>query len=175
LAAGGVCTSEREVFAVDAAVRQEALRRLDVLVGEWVVEADFPGLETPPGRSVFEWTLDGQFLIQRTQAPDPAPDSMAVIAVDPAASEGDRYTYHYYDTRGVVRLYDMTFADGAWELRRERPDFTPLDFRQRYFARILEGGPEGARVPTMVGAWEKAVGESAPYELDFVLTYSRSR
>lgn len=56
-----------------ATARQEALKRLDVLVGEWVVEAEFPGLEVPPGRSVFEWTLDGQFLVQRTEAPNPLP------------------------------------------------------------------------------------------------------
>ncbi|MET7472800.1 hypothetical protein ABZT17_00350 [Streptomyces sp. NPDC005648] len=165
---------------MDAAVRQEALRRLDVLVGEWVVEADFPGMTTSPGRSVFEWGLNGQFLIQRTEAPDPAPDSMAIIAVnpvvpvDPLGTEGSGYTYHYYDTRGVVRLYDMSLADGAWQLLRERPDFTPLDFRQRYFARIAEGGPDGSRRPTIVGAWEKAVGDSTPWELDFVLSYRRS-
>lgn len=83
-----------------AAERQEALKRLDVLVGEWVVEAEFPGLEVPPGRSVFEWTLDGRFLVQRTEAPNPAPDSMAIIAVDP---ETGGYTQHYYVRRAGSR------------------------------------------------------------------------
>lgn len=69
---------------MDGSARQEALERLDVLVGEWVVEADFPGLDTPAARCVFEWTLDGRFLVQRTEIPvAEAPDSMAIIAADP--------------------------------------------------------------------------------------------
>jgi hypothetical protein len=156
----------REVFAVDATARQEALKRLDVLVGEWVVEAEFPGLEVPPGRSVFEWTLDGQFLVQRTEAPNPAPDSMAVIAADP---ETGAYTYHYYDTRGVVRTYAMSFADGMWQLLRETPDFSPLDFRQRYTGQV---GGDG---DTIRGVWEKWTQESAGWERDFPLSYRRSR
>jgi len=32
---------------MDGSVRQEALERLDVLAGEWVVEADFPGQTMP--------------------------------------------------------------------------------------------------------------------------------
>ena len=149
-----------------ATAQQEALKRLDVLVGEWVVEAEFPGLEVPPGRSVFEWTLDGQFLVQRTEAPNPAPNSMAIVAPDP---ETGGYTQHYYDSRGVVRLYAMTFADGVWELLRETPDHSPLAFRQRYRGLVSEDGD------TIRGAWEIARGESAAWEQDFRLHYRRSR
>jgi hypothetical protein len=80
-------------------------------------------------RSWFEWTLDRQFLIQRTEVPVPeAPDSLAIIAVDLVTGA---YTQHYYDVRGVVRLYAMTLADGEWTLTRESADFTPLEFAQR--------------------------------------------
>ena len=116
-------------------------------------------------RSRFEWALDRQYLVQRVEAPNPAPDAMAIIAVDP---ETGGYTQHYYDSRGVVRLYAMTFADGVWQLLREKPDFTPLDFRQRYVGRL------GADGDTILGAWETAKGEAAPYERDFVLNYRRS-
>ena len=149
-----------------AAERQEALKRLDVLVGEWVVEAEFPGLDVPPGRSVFEWTLDGRFLVQRTEAPSPAPESMAIIAVDP---ETGGYTQHYYDSRGVVRLYAMTFADGVWQLLRESPDFSPLDFRQRYTGQVGEDGD------TIRGAWEIWRDGSDGWQQDFALSYRRSR
>ncbi|MFR0352315.1 hypothetical protein [Streptomyces sediminimaris] len=149
---------------MDATERQAALDRLDVLVGEWVVEAEFPGLEVPPGRSVFEWALGRQYLVQRTEAPAPAPDAMAVIAVDP---ETGGYTQHYYDSRGVVRLYAMTFADGVWQLLREKPDFSPLAFRQRYVGHL---SPDGG---TIRGAWETAQDGTAPYERDFGLTYRR--
>ncbi|MGW2723750.1 hypothetical protein [Streptomyces sp. NPDC001492] len=149
-----------------AAAQQEALERLDVLVGEWVVEAEFPGLQVPPGRSVFEWTLDGQFLVQRMEAPNPAPDSMAIIAVDP---ETGGYTQHYYDSRGVVRLYAMTFAEGIWQLLRDTPDFSPLDFRQRYTARVGEDGN------TIRGVWEILRDDSDGWQQDFPLSYRRIR
>ncbi|MGI5454398.1 hypothetical protein ACQEWB_14725 [Streptomyces sp. CA-249302] len=151
---------------MDATERQEALARLDVLVGEWAVEADFPGLEVPPGRCVFEWTLDGQFLLQRMEAPNPAPNSTAIIAVD---GEAGGYKQHYYDSRGVVRLYAMTFTDGLWQLLRENPDFSPLDFRQRYTGTLSGDGD------TIHGAWKIAKGESAAWERDFTLTYRRIR
>jgi len=155
-----------EVVAVVATAEREALeRRLDVLVGEWVLEADFPGLEAPPGRCVFEWTLDGRFLVQRTEAPSPAPASLSVIAVDP---DTGGYTQHYYDSRGVVRVYAMTFADGVWQLLREKPDFSPLAFRQRYVGRLGEDGD------TISGAWERGPADgSGEWERDFGLTYRR--
>ena len=85
---------------------------------------------SPAARSTFEWALDRQFLIQRTEIPVPeAPDGMMIVSADP---ETGAYTQHYYDSRGVVRLYAMSFADGVWTLTRESPDFTPLDFRQRF-------------------------------------------
>jgi len=106
--------------------RPEALARLDVFVGDWVVEARFPaGRLAPPSaagegpqvRSRFEWALDGQFLLQRTEVPIPeAPDSLTIVSVDPGTGA---YTQHYFDSRGVVRLYAMSLVDGVWTLTRE--------------------------------------------------------
>src|SRR5438270_6640767 len=80
--------------------------------------------------SVFEWTLDTQFLVQRSEVQDPkAPNSLAIVAYDPGRKA---YRQHYFDSRGVVRLYLMTFNGGTWTLLRDAPDFTPLDFSQRF-------------------------------------------
>ncbi|MDT7844685.1 hypothetical protein [Streptomyces justiciae] len=153
-----------EVPAVGGAAWQEALERLGVLVGEWVVEADLADPDVPAGRSVFAWDLDGRFLVQRTEIPVAgAPDSMAVIAVDP---ESGAYTYHYFDSRGVVRTYAMRFDGVEWLLLRETADFSPLSFRQRFVGRVGDG--------VIQGAWELAKDESAPWERDFGLTYRRS-
>ena len=72
--------------------RADALARLDVFVGEWIVEARFPGDQpAPPSatgdapvvRSRFEWTLDRQFLLQRTEVPIPgAPDGLMIVGAD---------------------------------------------------------------------------------------------
>jgi hypothetical protein len=144
---------------------QEALDRLGVLVGEWAVEADLPGADGPPARCVFAWDLDGRFLVQRTEIPvEGAPDSMAIIAVDP---ESGAYTYHYFDTRGVVRTYAMTFDGEEWRLLRETPDFSALSFRQRFFGRV--------DADVIRGVWELSKDESAPWERDFELVYRRTR
>lgn len=148
---------------MDAAVRPAALARLDVFVGEWEVSADFPSLGVLTGAtSTFEWTLDGRFLVQRSVTPvAEAPDGLMVVAVD-----GDGYTQHYFDSRGVVRLYEMEFDGEVWRLLRAKPDFSPLDFRQRFTARF------GADRDTITGAWEKSTDGSA-WEHDFTLTYRR--
>lgn len=151
---------------MDGSAGQEALERLDVLVGEWEVEADLPGPPAPAVRSVFEWTLDGRFLVQRTEIPIPgAPDSMAIVAVDP---ETGAYTQHYFDSRGVVRVYAMSLADGVWRLLREAPDFSPLAFRQRFTGHVGDDGD------TIRGTWEKSMAGSTTWEHDFTLIYRRS-
>ncbi len=154
--------------------RSQALARLAVFVGEWVVEARFPGGEPAPpiareegpqARSRFEWALDGQILLQRTEVPVPeAPDSLTIVSID---LETGAYTQHYYDSRGVVRLYAMTFAGGVWTLTRESADFSPLDFAQRFTGTFSQDGN------TISGAWEKCFNGSG-WEHDFALTYRRA-
>ena len=153
--------------------RADALARLDVFVGEWVLEARFPGdhptpsnatQEAPRARSLFEWALDRQFLLQRTEIPIPeAPDSLAIVSAD---LKTGAYTQHYYDSRGVARLYAMSLADGVWTLTRESPDFTRLDFSQRFTGTF---SPDGN---TVSGIWEKRSG--GDWEHDFALTYRRA-
>ena len=140
---------------------------LDVLVGQWTVTVRFPGPEptgTAEARSVFEWILDGKYLVQRTEVSIPeAPDSMSVVA---ASADGQSYTQHYYDARGVTRLYAMTFVDRVWTLTREAADFSPLDFRQRFVGTV---SPDGDRID---GAWEMGTPDGG-WKLDFELTYTR--
>jgi hypothetical protein len=152
--------------------RADALARLDVFIGEWVMAARFPGDqpapssatgESPRAYSRFEWALDRQFLLQRTEIPIPeAPDSLSVVSAD---LETGAYTQHYYDSRGVARLYAMSLADGVWTLTRESPDFTPLDFQQRFTGTFSADGN------TISGAWEKRLG--GDWEHDFALTYRK--
>jgi len=107
---------------MDQAARHPALQRLDALVGEWTMEASFAAGVT--GRAVFEWVLGGQFLVERSEVPG-APDGIAIVGLD---RNGEAFTQHYYDSRGVARVYAMTFSDGVWTLLRDSPDFSPLDF-----------------------------------------------
>ena len=73
---------------------------------------------------------------------------------------------HYFDDRGVVRVYAMTFVDNTWVLLRTTPDFSPLDFSQRYVATLSDDGN------TFTGTWETSQ-DGETWERDFDLTYSR--
>ena len=66
----------------------------------------------------------------------------------------------------MVRLYAMSLADGVWTLTRESPDFTPLDFGQRFTGTFSADGN------TISGAWEKRL--NGDWEYDFALTYRRA-
>jgi hypothetical protein len=146
--------------------RKAALEQLDVFVGEWTLAVDLPG--APPDlavRSTFEWALGRQFLVQRTSIPIPeVPDSLCVYRVD---LESGAYEQHYFDSRGVVRIYEMTLEDGVWRLERHKPDFSPLPFHQRYVGVF---SPDGGMIE---GAWERSP-DGEKWERDFGLTYARS-
>jgi hypothetical protein len=115
-------------------------------------------------RVAFEWVLDGRFLQQRSEVDHPdAPDSVSIIAV---ASDHETYTQHYFDSRGVVRLYAMTLADGEWTLSRDAPDFTPLSFSQRFVGAFSEDGD------TISARWETS-RDGLSWDKDFDLTYTR--
>ena len=72
---------------------------------------------------------------------------------------------HYFDSRGVARVYEMTFDGRVWTLLRETPDFSPLDFAQRFEGVFSE---DGERIE---GRWE--IKHEADWELDFHQTYTR--
>jgi hypothetical protein len=74
----------------------------------------FPG-KNIPGSSQFEW-LDGeQFLIVRSHTDHPDfPDAISIIG------DTDGLRMHYFDSRGVHRLYEVTIADDGWTVSMDR-------------------------------------------------------
>jgi hypothetical protein len=145
----------------------EMLERLNPFVGEWDLEVSLPspGGDGKRARTTFEWALDGHFLLQRGEITVPhVPDSLAIIGADP---RGEAFAQHYFDSRGVVRVYAMTFEDSVWTLTRTSPDFSDLSFWQRYT------GTFGADGNTIDGQWEICHDEGATWEKDFDLVYTR--
>ena len=141
------------------------LEQLNPFVGEWDLEVSLPSPSGIRARAEFEWALDGRFLLQRTEVSIPeAPNTISMIGVDPS---GEGFTQHYFDTRGVVRVYAMTFDDGVWTLRRDSPDFSDLSFWQRYEGAFSEDGD------TIDGHWDISHDEGATWEKDFDLVYRR--
>jgi hypothetical protein len=151
----------------DNSQRDERLDRLEAFIGEWRLDAPaFPLAPELAGaaRTTFEWTLDGAFLLQQASVPVPeAPDGLCVIALD----ADDGYTQHYFDSRGIARLYAMTFDGRDWTLERHMPDFSPLPFHQRWQATFSTDGQ------AIEGRWETSP-DGRNWELDFELAYHRA-
>jgi hypothetical protein len=145
----------------------DSLAALEPLVGEWRMVPEFEGM--PPAEAgapvTFVWLPGQRFLIERWKVPVPeAPDGIAIIGADPKREGG--YLQHYFDSRGVARVYKMSLEDGVWKLWRDEPDLSPLDFSQRYTGTFSDDGQ------TITGAWEIS-HDGKTWELDFNLTYTK--
>ena len=148
---------------VNEPAEKSGIERLEPLIGEWSMEASLPMPEGANGdvTTTFEWILNKQFVMERSTAPDPIPDSVNIIAADP---DGENYKQHYFDSRNVTRLYSMSFSGGVWKLWRDRADAS--DFSQRYTGTLSEDGN------TIKGAWEIA-HDGTTWEHDFDLNYKK--
>jgi len=140
---------------------EQALRALDVLAGEWSVQASGPDGQPWPGqgRASFQWHPSGAHLVQRVAIDVPgAPDSTSIIGCDAASGS---YIQLYSDERGVCRIYAMCIDSNQWILERRGEPFA-----QRFIGDISED----AR--TISGRWEKAENSTA-FTVDFYLTYRK--
>lgn len=134
-----------------------ALEPLTPLIGEWDVEVPrFPGQR---GRATFEWLEGGAFLRFHAEAPEPAPSGTLIISRDDAS---EVYTALHYDSRGVSRVYAMTFDDGAWKIWRNAPGFS-----QRFTGTLADDGR------SIRASWEKSP-DGSDWEHDFDLLYTRA-
>jgi hypothetical protein len=145
---------------IDQPTAEQALKEMEVLVGEWTLEARPPGGEPWPGeaRATVEWLEGRQLLLERSTVEMPeAPDGVCVYGCD--AANGTYYQL-YTDNRNVCRVYEMSIGDGEWKLWREGEPFA-----QRFTARISDDGN------TITGRWELNEGDG--WKTDFDLTYRR--
>jgi hypothetical protein len=150
----------------------DQLGDLEILVGEWTMAAAPP--DGPPwpgeGRLTFEWIEGGGFLVQRWTVDLPeAPNGIALIGVGdtpvPVSESDDSpggYLQHYFDSRGVHRVYEMSLEGRTWKLWRDGPGFVP----QRFTGEISEDGK------TITGRWEIAE-DGEHFATDFDLTYTK--
>ncbi len=142
--------------------RSTALGLLDVLVGEWTQLVSGHG--DPTGTITFEWSLGERYLLQRSILPAPFPESLAIIEYDEAAGE---FRQHYFDSRGVTRIYRMTLSGSEWTLLRTEADYSELGFAQRFVGAIADDGR------SVDGRWEQSHDGGQTWELDFGLRFER--
>ena len=147
---------------MDQPTAEQALRRLEPLVGEWTMEAKPPDGEPWPGggRVTFEWHPSGAHLVETATVELPeAPDGVSIIGCD--AANGTYYEL-YSDERGVCRVYEMSIDDREWRLWREGEPFD-----QRFIGTFEDGGN------TIAGRYERT--EGGAWIVDFDITYTRVR
>ena len=135
------------------------LEPFHALVGEWSTSATHPALGSVkvPGHTTFEWLEGRRFLIGRSRNDHPDfPDGLTVTGAD-----GDGLAMHYYDSRGVERVYQASLNDGVLELWRDAPGFS-----QRYTGTFSDDGD------TITGLWQFS-SDGSSWEPDLEITYRR--
>jgi hypothetical protein len=139
------------------------LEHLNAWVGEWETEATHPMLPDTvvPGRITVEWLEGEKFLLHRARNDHPDfPDSISVIG---ATEEGaDSLTMHYFDSRGVFRVYRCSVEDDELKIWRDQPGF-----RQRFSGHFSDDGN------TFGGTFELNEDE-AGWNDDLQMTYRRA-
>jgi hypothetical protein len=150
----------------DMSHRHPVLARLDVLIGRWRVQPKVSGVGD--AWAEFSWQ-DNSVLRQISDIdslPPTTPESWrdnapfpitAVIGLDETTEE---FTILYADTRGVHRVYRITFVDDVWNIWRNVPSFN-----QRFI------GTLSADRGTIEGRWETS-SDGLTWSLNFELTYS---
>jgi hypothetical protein len=133
------------------------------LIGRWTTKGAhplLPGAEIR-GEATFEWLAGRQFVIQRSHYDHPdIPDAISVTGATGATGEG--LTTHYFDRRGVYRLYRASLDAGQWRFWRDDPGF-----RQRFTGVFSADGT------TITGQGEMCRNGSS-WEPDLALTYHRA-
>ena len=135
------------------------LEPLQALTGTWTTEGVHPMIPATVihGRATFEWLDGGRFLIWRAHYDHPdIPDAVAITGV--TAGE---LSMHYFDSRGVYRVYSVSTGPGIWRFWRDGPGFS-----QRFTGTFSDGGN------TITGHGQLS-RDGATWDDDLALTYRK--
>ena len=132
------------------------------LVGAWTSEATHPAV---PGTVVLgtagvEWLEGERLLIWRARVDHPDfPDSISILG------DTDGLRWHYFDSRGVYRLFALNVTGDGWEIERHVAASAP-DFSQRLTATFANADS------TIIGTWQIS-HDNETWTGDLAITYRR--
>ena len=148
-------------------IHHSALDHLAALVGEWETEAThrlLPGTVIH-GQATFEWLEGGFFLIWRAHYDHPdIPDNIAILGCDDTGdlrNPSGGCSLHYFDQRGVTRLYHLSAEAGVWRFWRDSPGFS-----QRFAGTL---SPDGWTVNGVA----ELCSDGSTWDQDLRITYKR--
>jgi hypothetical protein len=133
------------------------LHHLDALAGEWTTEMTHPAFAgtVVRGHVVAEWLEGGRFLIHRARTDHPDfPDQISIVG-----AFDDALQMHYYDSRGVHRIYAANADEREWRLWRDDP----------HMAQRFTGAVAADRID---GLWQ-ASRDGGDWEDDLRIVYER--
>ena len=119
-----------------------------------------------------EWLEGGHFLVIHTRNDHPDfPDAMSIIGFNhldrvPNPDEvvlhpGQRMSMHYFDSRGVTRVYEALVDEATWRLFRNAPGFA-----QTFVGEFADDGD------TVLGQWQ-VCDDGATWRDDLRVVYRR--
>jgi hypothetical protein len=135
------------------------------LVGEWVTKATHPEVPgtTVSGVAEVQWLEGERFLVFRARNDHPDfPDSISIIG------DTDGLRWHYFDSRGVHRIYEMHVTDEGWEIARDAAGRDAPAFSQRLTVTFEDDDN------TMAGR-SKLSYDNETWQDDLQITYRRSQ
>jgi hypothetical protein len=133
------------------------MKDFEPLIGEWHGEGEIP-MEPPMKVSVEAKVRRlGAFIVfSSVGEPAQVPDSVSIIG---GAAEGEPQPMHYFDDRGVKRLYMMALDGSIWTIwRAPGEDWNGPHgpgFNQRFIGEISADGK------AIAGRWERGMGRPA--------------
>ena len=147
------------------------MNAFEPLIGEWHGEGEIPS--EPPMKFSVEATIErlGEFIVFRSSGEPPEmPDTVSVIGGAPA---GEPQPMHYFDSRGVKRMFVTAVEGSSWRIwRAPGEDWNGPDgpgFNQRFIGEMSADGR------TIDGRWGRGLGDAGDdWELDFPMTYVRT-
>jgi hypothetical protein len=127
---------------------------LDRLVGAWDVTMQHSAVTEPvTGRQRYERVLDGAFVLLHWTYDHPDfPNAIAVL---------DERAFHYFDVRGITRLFDLAFDESGWTMIRRDEDFW-----QRSAGRFRGVG-------AIDGTGENSFDRGVTWQHDYAISYTR--
>ncbi len=91
------------------------------LVGAWTTQATHPALPGTivSGTAEVRWLEGERFLIWHSHSDHPDfPDPISIIG------DTDGLQWHYFDSRGVHRVYEFRVLENGLEMARDAPEFS---------------------------------------------------
>jgi hypothetical protein len=135
------------------------------LVGAWTTEATHPAVPGTivSGTADVQWLEGERFLIFRSRNDHPDfPDSISIIG------DTDGLKWHYFDSRGVHRIYGFGVTEDGWEISRDAAGRDASAFSQRLTV-TFEAGDD-----TMQGRSTISYDDET-WQDDLQITYRRSQ